>query len=352
VIRHRKVPGAAVSDRGLFCSRVAAARSRGLSFLAAATLGLGLAAVPCAAQQAEVLPSSGPLTATTMQRLLLTDAARIGNRIVAVGDRGYVVYSDDNGTSWKRAKAPAAPLLTAVRFVDGKLGWAVGHDAVILATSDGGENWTQQFSAASEQRPLLDVMFLDAANGIAVGAYGAYYETSDGGKSWNARKVLADDKHLNGVVKLADGKLVILGEAGTILASADAGKTWAPVVSPYKGSLFGGVVAEDGAVVAYGMRGRIYRSADAGKSWVQVDNASTASLMGGSTLPGGTIVLAGSAGAVLVSRDGGKSFVPLDSGTTRAFSKAVLGAANSILLLGEAGARSVPMPSAPKRSAP
>src|SRR6185436_12960364 len=144
------------------------------------------------AQQPVGPVESGPLPKMTMERLLLTDAVRIGNRVVAVGDRGYIVYSDSNGESWSRAKAPAAPLLTAVRFADAKNGWAVGHDSVILATADGGETWTQQFSAPSEQRPLLDILFLSPTNGLAVGAYGAFYETTDGGKSWTARKVVAD----------------------------------------------------------------------------------------------------------------------------------------------------------------
>ncbi|QJR09717.1 Ycf48-like protein [Usitatibacter rugosus] len=293
-------------------------------------------------------PESGELRKITMERLLLADATRVGNRVVAVGDRGYVVYSDDNGTTWKRAKAPAAPLLTSVDFFDAKHGWAVGHDSVILATADGGENWTQQFSAPSEQRPLLDVLFLSAANGFAIGAYGAFYETTDGGKSWNGRKVIADDKHLNSLLKLSDGKLMILGEAGTVLVSADAGKTWTVLPSPYKGSFFGGVTTDDGAVVAFGLRGRIYRSADAGKTWKQIDNASVATLMGGSRLPAGALVIAGAAGTVLVSRDQGNSFVPLPTGSNRAFSKALLGAPNSLLLVGEVGARDVALPSPPR----
>lgn len=312
--------------------------------LGAAALGCGIFFCAWAAAQSGVLPEAGLMRPTTMQRLLLVDAVHLGSRVVAVGDRGYIVYSDDSGAKWSRAKAPAAPLLTAVEFVDAKTGWAVGHDSVILATADGGENWAQQFSAPSEQRPLLDVRFLNKDSGIAIGAYGAYYETTDGGKSWNARKVLADDKHLNALVKLGEGKLLILGEAGTILASADAGKTWTPVESPYKGSLFGGVVAADGAVVAFGMRGRIYRSTDAGKSWKQVDNASVATLMGGSRLPDGAIVIAGAAGMALVSRDQGQSFVPIPTGTTKAFAKAILGAPNAVLLLGEAGVREAPLP--------
>ena len=293
-------------------------------------------------------PESGELRKITMERLLLADATRVGNRVVAVGDRGYVVYSDDNGATWKRAKAPAGPLLTAVDFFDAKHGWAVGHDSVILASADGGETWTQQFSAPSEQRPLLDVLFLSAANGFAIGAYGAFYETTDGGKSWNGRKVIADDKHLNAILKLSDGKLMILGEAGTVLVSADAGKTWTTLASPYKGSFFGGVTTDDGGIVAFGLRGRIYRSADAGKTWKQIDNGSVATLMGGSRLPAGALVIAGAAGTVLVSRDQGNSFVPLPTGSNRAFSKALLGAPNSLLLVGEVGARDVALPSPPR----
>ena len=296
-----------------------------------------------AAGAKEILPESGPI-GDTARRLLVLDAANLGNRIVAVGDRGYVIYSEDQGASWSRAKAPAAPLLTALYFVDAKNGWAVGHDTVILATTDAGATWTQQFSAAAEQRPLMDVLFLDAQNGIAVGAYGAYYETADGGKAWNVRKVLEDDKHLNAIVKLADGKLVILGEAGTILTSGDSGKTWTAVQSPYNGSLFGGVVADDGAIVGFGLRGRIYRSSDAGKTWKQVDNASHATLMGGARLGDGTLVLAGAAGALLVSRDNGQSFQPADSGGTRALAGVVLGAPNQVLVLGEGGARGVTLP--------
>lgn len=313
-----------------------------------ATLALvaGMALEALAAPKAEILPETGPMPAITMERLLLVDAARVGNRVVAVGDRGYIVLSDDEGKSWRRAKAPPAPLLTAVDFVDEKKGWAVGHDSVILATTDGGETWSQQFSAPAENRPLLDVTFLDASTGYAIGAYSAFYETSDGGRNWAPRKVIAEDKHLNAFVRLPEGRMLILGEAGALLLSTDAGRTWSTVASPYRGSLFGGVVANDGAVVAFGLRGHIYRSADAGKTWKPIDNASTATLLGGSKLSDGTLVIAGNGGTVLVSRDGGQSFVALATDSTKPFSKVVQGAAGAVILIGETGARVASLPSA------
>jgi photosystem II stability/assembly factor-like uncharacterized protein len=304
--------------------------------IGAAALGCGI--FFCALAK-DILPESGPLPPRTMQRMLLVDAERFGNRIVAVGDHGYIVISDDFGKTWRRARAPATPLITAIDFLDDQLALAVGHDSVILATGDRGESWTKVFAAAQEQRPLLDVIFVRKDFAVAVGAYGAYYESTDGGRTWNARKVTGDDKHFNAIVELGEGRMVILGEAGTILASNDWGKTWAPVASPYKGSFFGGVVAADGAVVAFGMRGRIFRSKDKGATWTAVENASTATLMGGEKLPDGSIVLAGAAGTALLSRDNGVSFVPITTGTTRALSKAIQGEPGVVLLLGEAGSR-------------
>lgn len=300
-------------------------------------LAIAAATLLTAVDAKEVLPESGPVSINTMQRLLIVDAASVGTRVVAVGDRGWIALSDDRGASWKRAKSPAAPLLTAVDFIDDKRGWAVGHDAMILATADGGETWTKQFSGPLDQGPLLDVHFVDAKRGFAVGAYGTFYETSDGGAKWAARKVVVDDKHLNAIVDAGKGNLIVLGEAGTILRSGDSGATWQPVASPYKGSFFGGTTTRDGAVLAFGLRGRIYRSTDAGKTWTQVANASEASLMSASVLADGAIALTGAAGTLLVSRDNGETFTPLASGRRGVISKALAGAPGVILLLGESG---------------
>ena len=324
-----------------------------------------------------VMPATGTLSKQTMTRLLLTDSARIGNRVVAVGDRGYIVFSDSNGESWTRAKTPPnVPLLNAVFFADPKSGWAVGHDAVILNSVDEGKSWTQVFSAPDDQKPLMDVLFIDANNGFAVGAYGSFYETSDAGKTWKSRKLLEtpkapaapagkkgkpaaepdaggkggdkggdEDRHFNAIVKLGEKRLLIIGEAGILLKSDDAGKSWAKIVSPYKGSYFGAIQAQDGSVLIYGLRGKIYRSTDAAlKGWKLVENKSVASIMGSTRLTDGTLVLSGLAGTVLLSRDNGVSFTSLPTGLTKGYAAPLLGAPNALLLVGEAGARDVLLP--------
>lgn len=292
------------------------------------------------------------LSKQTLSRLLLIDAARAGNRLVAAGDRGSIIYSDDNGQSWQRAKVPAAPLLTAIFFADAQNGWAVGHDMVILRTTNAGETWVQQFSAPLEQCPFLDVLFLDTSRGIAVGAYGAYYETSNGGKTWTTRKIIDDDKHYNGIIQLETGKLLIVGEAGTLLKSDDSGQTWSALPPPYKGSYFGAIATKNNHIIIYGLRGKIFRSSDGGNSWTAVDNSSVASIMGAMQLADGTLVLAGLSGTVLVSRDDGQSFVVLPTDTTKAFSTALPGTSNALLLFGETGVRDIPMKSAAKQYRP
>ena len=120
---------------------------------------------------------------------LLLDLAVAGNRLVAVGERGHVLLSDDQGVTWRQAKSvPTRVMLTAVYFVDAQYGWAVGHDETILNTADGGENWTRSHFAAEAQQPLLDLWFANRVSGIAVGAYGAYFTTNDGGRNWSSAK--------------------------------------------------------------------------------------------------------------------------------------------------------------------
>ena len=109
-------------------------------------LCLPVAASECLAGPAAVdVPLKTPaMQVSAAQNGVLIDLARAGTRLVAVGERGLVVFSDDNGQSWHQASVPVSVSLTAVQFVDAQQGWAVGHAGVVLATRDGGEHWTLQ----------------------------------------------------------------------------------------------------------------------------------------------------------------------------------------------------------------
>src|SRR5690606_13251763 len=106
-----------------------------------------------AAETANVLSIESPKAVSS----LLLDIAHAGKRLVAVGDRGHILFSEDGGKNWVQARVPTRQLLTALYFVDDKHGWAVGHDAQILVSEDGGANWKLQYEDLEREAPLLDV---------------------------------------------------------------------------------------------------------------------------------------------------------------------------------------------------
>jgi len=71
---------------------------------------------------------------------------RAGERLVAVGEHGVVICSDDEGATWWQAQVPVTVTLTCVAFATPLLGWAAGHFGVILATTDGGKTWVEQLN--------------------------------------------------------------------------------------------------------------------------------------------------------------------------------------------------------------
>ncbi len=290
------------------------------------------------------------VTAPLASRSLLLDAAHAGARLVAVGERGHVLVSDDDGASWRQVLVPTRATLTAVHFADDRRGWAVGHDAVIIGTTDGGDSWRRVHYAPDEERPLLDLWFRDAEHGVAVGAYGYYLVTEDGGEHWNAKDVLPDqedvdefygggiDYHLNQIRHAVGERLFIAAEAGTVLRSADTGATWELLPSPYGGSFFGTLSVGESSVLLYGLRGHLFRTDDDGESWQEIQTGTVAMLNDAIRLRDGSVVVVGLGGTILTSRDGGRSFTLTGRPDRMGISAALEAKDGSLVLFGDSGA--------------
>lgn len=306
--------------------------------LAASLCLLVLGSMPVAAQEAAAPVLRPAVIAPLASHSLILGAARAGDRLVAVGERGHILLSDDNGKVWRQVPVPANAALTGVHFADARRGWAVGHDAVILHSEDGGESWTVQHADPALEQPLMDVLFsADGQHGIAVGAYGLYLETADGGSSWNSRQISENDFHFNAILAPTPETRLIAGEAGTLLYSADAGATWTPLESPYQGSFFDALALGPQSFLAYGLQGHVLRTEDGGKSWTEIDSATKAGLMGGAVLANGSVILVGAQGSVLTSGDGGRSFATTRRADRVALADAIQAADGTVILLGESG---------------
>lgn len=274
-------------------------------------------------------------------RSLILDAAVAGEALVAVGERGHVLVSEDSGATWQQSEVPTRATLTAVFFHDRNLGWTVGHDAVILRTTDGGVTWDRVHWAPEEESPLFDVWFADAEKGFAIGAYGSFYRTSDGGKSWTFQPISEDDFHLHHLARANDGRLYMAAEAGMVYRSDDGGESWSELPSPYTGSFFATLPLGGDALLLFGLRGHLYRSEDAGESWQELETGTVAMLTDGLRLEGGTIVLTGLGGVVLLSDDGGRRFELHRHFNRRGISAVVELTDEKLLMVGEFGVRTL-----------
>lgn len=238
-------------------------------------------------------------------------ATTAGKRIVAVGDYGVIILSDD-GKRFRQAQlVPTRAVLTSVAFLDDKRGWAAGHDGTVLASEDGGETWRLLREEPGRERVLLSIWFESAQRGMAVGQFGLALETEDGGKTWKERRLVegeVGEKHFMQLFAGPGGLLFIAAESGTILRSEDAGRTWRAIQTDNRGSFWTGLVLADGSVVAAGMRGHAYRSEDRGLSWREVATGTQQSITAIEQRPDGSVRLIGNAGTDLVSRDQGRSF--------------------------------------------
>jgi photosystem II stability/assembly factor-like uncharacterized protein len=304
---------------------------------------------PALAQAHEGVPAlqRPALMAPQSMRGAMLAVALAGPRIVAVGERGVVLVSDDRGATWRQVVVPVSVSLTAVRFVNDKTGWATGHGGVVLATRDGGETWTRQLDGvagarlamvaakAMEQRvgadnpvvkqalttaaqfesdgpdkPLLDLYFSDVNHGMVVGAYGLAFITEDGGKTWQSVLDRLDNPkglHFNAIT--GDGQnIVIAGEKGLVLLSTDGGKQFVRVETPYKGSWFAVHVGPAGQLVLGGLKGNAYFSPDLGATSRPVDFGMQTSITSITSGRGARLLAANQAGLIFASTDAGRSF--------------------------------------------
>lgn len=266
------------------------------------------------------------------QRAVLLGAALAGPRIVAVGERGIILCSDDGGAHWKQSKSPVSVTLTSVRFANAKTGWAAGHGGTILSTQDGGNTWVRQLDglkaaelvlaqamaqgneraikdaqrlvADGADKPFLDLHFFDDRHGLAVGAYNLAFSTRDGGLTWVPLTGLDNPQAMHLYAVRARGTTVVIaGEQGLVLLSGDGGASFRRIETPYGGTFFTAELAHDGAIWLGGLRGNIWRSTDAGGSWQAMHgrgNAPTGASITASALGlDGTVLLASQSGQTL-----------------------------------------------------
>ncbi len=339
---------------------------------------VGLASLPWAAT-ARASETQAPAQAAPGLHGVLLDITRAGDRLVAVGERGIVLLSDDNGVAWRQVTVPVGNTLTAVRFIDARRGWAVGHAGVVLHSEDGGEHWALQLSggeaaqreldaarAAGDEarvesakrlvadgadKPWLAVDFRDARHGLVVGAYGLAMATADGGASWQSwmgRLPNPQGLHLYAVARQGT-ELYLAGEQGLLLRSSDEGGHFEALQAPYDGSFFALQPLSDGRLLLAGLRGSLLAYDPHAARFQSLENPLPISINAALTAAGSTLVINQAGNLLRVNGNGAATPVPVAPGAP--LTAATLAGDGALVAVGFAGPRRLALPANPTPSA-
>jgi photosystem II stability/assembly factor-like uncharacterized protein len=348
----------------------------------AAMLGaLGLCTQAHAAERLVRALGQSALAVARPTQAVIQAVVRAGRsrRLVAVGERGLAIWSDDDGRSWTQSRVPVRCTLTALRFADDKRGWAVGNLGVVLETEDGGASWTKRLDghvaadlalqAARAQvnagkpgsdadgrrqllledaqrlvgegadKPLLDIALRADGSLLAVGAYGLAFASDDGGRTWRSQIHRLPNPDAFSYYGLAErrGESLLFGEQGLLLRATNPADEFKTQASPSQGSLFGGLALREGPLLLLGLRGKVWRSTERDAAWQAVQTPVDASLIAGTQLADGSALLVGAAGQALQSHDGGQTFQPLALSQRFPFTGVTQADDGALLLVGMRG---------------
>jgi photosystem II stability/assembly factor-like uncharacterized protein len=334
-----------------------------------------------AAEYVDVLDSPAAMSQLAIKSPL-NEVVAAGDRLVTVGIRGHILYSDDAGKTWQQAKVPVSSDLTSVYFPTPAEGWVVGHDGVVLHSTDSGASWTKQLDgvqagkimldyytalAATDpanedyailvgeaqrvvddgaDKPFLGVWFADNQNGYIVGAFGLIFRTSDGGATWVPLNDKVDNPqgfHLNAITGSGSGQdVTMVSEQGLVMRLDPASGKFVTVETPFDGTYFGVQKTRDGVVI-YGLSGMAFKSNDGGANWTRLVLPVDKPLTAATTDASGQLYLFDQPGEIVSSIDNGATFRLRPQTSPAAISSAVAIGNESMVLVGPRGVRVFPI---------
>jgi photosystem II stability/assembly factor-like uncharacterized protein len=218
-----------------------------------------------------------------------------------------VLRTADGGANWIADPEPGWDPVSAVFVTPGR-GWMAGWTAVIYDTRDGGADWSRQFPPGGW---LQSIALQDSLHGCSVGngaatlpGVAAIYHTVDGGTSWPGVSSPGVWPALFDVGLRDSGGGYAVGADGAILATPDAGRTWASEPSGVHNGLVS-VAVRGASVWAGGRCGTLLsRTVD---GWDQLTTSSNAlrAVAFADSLSG---IVAGDYGLLLRTGDGGATW--------------------------------------------
>ncbi|MCS6971619.1 MAG: YihY/virulence factor BrkB family protein [Leptospiraceae bacterium] len=235
-------------------------------------------------------------------------------RIVFNGARNTIIPESRKDIVDSAARADASMLRNAV-FVDyarsGNTEFIITENGILLISKDGNKFRVRRFYREQEGRvyevSFRRMQFITERSAVIIGSDGLILRTTDGGETWQPNYQQGLSANLHQIARLRPGAWLLVGDDSTALLTEDAGETFTPfkpvlsALRPRRESITGIAVAENYAYIV-GEAGLLLVSRDAGTSWKPVATAETLFFQDVAAAPDGNAVAVGRDGLLRYTR--------------------------------------------------
>ena len=134
-----------------------------------------------------------PVESPVVENAGLDDVDRTGDGVIYASGKRALVFSTNEGQTWRAMKRPGRSAIVDVDFVDRKVGYVLDAAGRVWRTGNRGGSWTELIGVG--QARGYELAFGDAQSGyLALASFGGQsgawiLHTSDGGASWRPQLV-------------------------------------------------------------------------------------------------------------------------------------------------------------------
>ena len=212
----------------------------------------------------------------------------------------------------------------SVFFLDENIGWATGHNGVVIHTENGGDSWIR-LRDGEDEPSWNDIQFYNQSIGYACADEGLIYKTDDGGNNWS---IISDASDYTGDLAALDiidnNTVYFCGDDSTLFKTIDGGESLNRINYDFSGlDLNCGIKFTNqniGVVVSDDNGGQTWYTHDGGESWHPISLSPyypvTAIIKKPEDLAAcsdSTFIITGWHNVTLVSHDGGMTYTLLEN---------------------------------------
>ncbi|MBD3371923.1 MAG: T9SS type A sorting domain-containing protein [Candidatus Coatesbacteria bacterium] len=249
--------------------------------------------------------------------------------MIAVGDAGYILYSNNGGTSFYAVTRPGNETLYSISLVTANEGYAGGAGVIYHTTS--GTGWSE-VNKPSQFNNVRGIDFIDSQDGWCCG--GSYIaRTTDGAGSWTAQSFSGGYEFYD--IQMHSSSYGLAVDTGGRIFRWN-GSSWIQEAD-YGGGLRDVYIADADNAWVVGDTGGIYVTVNGGQDWSGQTSGVTTTLNGVAAYDDSTLYAVGNDGLGLYTTNGGTTWNQLTGPYTYndLFAVAPPGGAQEFIAFGE-----------------